>query len=298
MKKFRIFLLLCVLALTIGTMAVACRKNPDNPTPGEQVKLTLVANDGSEATIEEIEKNQSYTLPTPTRSGYAFSGWYLKEDFSGDAVTEVKPDADLSVYAKWDKLYTLTLDPNGGTLSTTKLELKAGEKLADRLASLTPTKENYRFGMWLLAGEELGADAVMGSADMTLVARYQTKYYVHVFLQNETLDGYAETPEVKENYAYVGEEFTASEEISGYTVTDTADSVSKLVIADEPTGNIDPEFSYEIVEMLRGINRCGTTIVMVTHEHEMVKYFGGRTINIEDGVVVFDDYIGGANESK
>lgn len=72
----------------------------------------------------------------------------------------------------------------------------------------------------------------------------------------------------------------------------------KLVIADEPTGNIDPEFSYEIVEMLRGINRCGTTIVMVTHEHEMVKYFGGRTINIEDGVVVFDDYIGGANESK
>lgn len=71
-----------------------------------------------------------------------------------------------------------------------------------------------------------------------------------------------------------------------------------LIIADEPTGNIDPEFSYEIVEMFRAINRCGTTIVMVTHEHEMVKYFGGRTINIENGVVVFDDYIGGANESK
>ena len=71
-----------------------------------------------------------------------------------------------------------------------------------------------------------------------------------------------------------------------------------LIIADEPTGNIDPEFSYEIVEMLRAINRCGTTIVMVTHEHEMVKYFGGRTINIENGGVVFDDYIGGANESK
>jgi cell division transport system ATP-binding protein len=71
-----------------------------------------------------------------------------------------------------------------------------------------------------------------------------------------------------------------------------------LIIADEPTGNIDPEFSYEIVEMLQAINRCGTTIVMVTHEHEMVKYFGGRTINIENGEVVFDDYIGGAHESK
>ncbi len=71
-----------------------------------------------------------------------------------------------------------------------------------------------------------------------------------------------------------------------------------LIIADEPTGNIDPEFSYEIVEMLQAINRCGTTIVMVTHEHEMVKYFGGRTINIEDGEVVFDGIIGGAHESK
>ena len=50
--------------------------------------------------------------------------------------------------------------------------------------------------------------------------------------------------------------------------------------------------------MLRAINKCGTTIVMVTHEHDMVKYFGGRTINIEDGLVVFDDYIGGAYESK
>ena len=73
-----------------------------------------------------------------------------------------------------------------------------------------------------------------------------------------------------------------------------------LIIADEPTGNIDPEFSYEIVEMLQQINKqAGTTILMVTHEHEMVKYFGGRTINIESGRVVFDDYIiGGANESK
>ena len=73
-----------------------------------------------------------------------------------------------------------------------------------------------------------------------------------------------------------------------------------LIIADEPTGNIDPEFSYEIVEMLEQINKqAGTTILMVTHEHEMVKFFGGRTINIEEGRVVFDDYIiGGSNESE
>ena len=42
----------------------------------------------------------------------------------------------------------------------------------------------------------------------------------------------------------------------------------QLIIADEPTGNIDPELSYEIVELLKGINDCGTTILMVTHEHD------------------------------
>ena len=40
-----------------------------------------------------------------------------------------------------------------------------------------------------------------------------------------------------------------------------------IIIADEPTGNIDPELSYEIVDLLNEINKCGTTIVMVTHEH-------------------------------
>ncbi len=71
-----------------------------------------------------------------------------------------------------------------------------------------------------------------------------------------------------------------------------------LIIADEPTGNIDPDLSYEIVEMLKAINKCGTTVLMVTHEHDMVKYFGGRTINIEEGQVVFDDVVGGSYESK
>ncbi len=71
-----------------------------------------------------------------------------------------------------------------------------------------------------------------------------------------------------------------------------------LIIADEPTGNIDPALSYEIVEMLKAINNCGTTVLMVTHEHDMVKYFGGRTINIESGQVVYDGIVGGSYESK
>ena len=44
----------------------------------------------------------------------------------------------------------------------------------------------------------------------------------------------------------------------------------QLIIADEPTGNIDPELSYEIVDLLKGINECGTTILMVTHELSLI----------------------------
>ena len=61
----------------------------------------------------------------------------------------------------------------------------------------------------------------------------------------------------------------------------------------KPTGNIDPELSYEIVELLQGINDIGTTILMVTHEHSLVRQFGGRIINIDQGQIVFDEVIGG-----
>lgn len=65
-----------------------------------------------------------------------------------------------------------------------------------------------------------------------------------------------------------------------------------IIIADEPTGNIDPELSYEIVELLEGINQCGTTILMVTHEHEMVRHFGGRIVTIDHGTVAKDEILG------
>ena len=70
----------------------------------------------------------------------------------------------------------------------------------------------------------------------------------------------------------------------------------QLIIADEPTGNIDPELSYEIVELLKGINDQGTTILMVTHEHDLVRHFGGRIINITEGEIVFDEVISGTGD--
>lgn len=61
-----------------------------------------------------------------------------------------------------------------------------------------------------------------------------------------------------------------------------------MIVADEPTGNIDPDMSYEIMELLTEINRRGTTILVVTHERDLVKAFHRRVIEIRDGLVVSD----------
>ena len=62
----------------------------------------------------------------------------------------------------------------------------------------------------------------------------------------------------------------------------------KLIIADEPTGNVDPALSFEIVDLLSEINRRGTTILMVTHEHGLVKHFHRRIVEIQGGRIVAD----------
>ena len=61
-----------------------------------------------------------------------------------------------------------------------------------------------------------------------------------------------------------------------------------IIIADEPTGNVDPALSFEIVDLLSEINRRGTTILMVTHEHSLVKHFHRRVVEIRNGKIVAD----------
>ncbi len=66
-----------------------------------------------------------------------------------------------------------------------------------------------------------------------------------------------------------------------------------IIIADEPTGNVDPNMSYEIVELLTEINRRGTTVLMVTHAHQLVRDFGKRVIMLDKGSIVADNADGG-----
>ena len=61
------------------------------------------------------------------------------------------------------------------------------------------------------------------------------------------------------------------------------------IIADEPTGNVDPNMSYEIVSLLTEINKRGTTVLMVTHDHNLVRDFQHRVIMLERGKIVADN---------
>ncbi len=66
----------------------------------------------------------------------------------------------------------------------------------------------------------------------------------------------------------------------------------RILIADEPTGNLDPKTSWDIIEILTKINEMGTTIIMTTHNSHIVNKLKKRVIKIDDGKIVRDEKMG------
>jgi cell division transport system ATP-binding protein len=62
-----------------------------------------------------------------------------------------------------------------------------------------------------------------------------------------------------------------------------------IIIADEPTGNLDPINTYDIVKILKKINELGTTVILTTHNKGVVDHVGGRVITMEKGKIIRDD---------
>lgn len=66
----------------------------------------------------------------------------------------------------------------------------------------------------------------------------------------------------------------------------------KILIADEPTGNLDPKHAFDVVKVLEKINRFGTTVLLTTHNQEIVNYLKRRVVTIRDGKVIADKAVG------
>jgi cell division transport system ATP-binding protein len=62
-----------------------------------------------------------------------------------------------------------------------------------------------------------------------------------------------------------------------------------IIIADEPTGNLDPINTYEVVQILKKINDLGTTVILTTHNRGVVEHVGKRVITLDKGKIVRDD---------
>ena len=62
-----------------------------------------------------------------------------------------------------------------------------------------------------------------------------------------------------------------------------------LVLADEPTGNLDPVNAYEVINILKQVNKLGTTVLLATHDRGVVENIGGRVVTLTSGEVTMDD---------
>ena len=62
-----------------------------------------------------------------------------------------------------------------------------------------------------------------------------------------------------------------------------------ILLADEPTGNLDPELAFEIISLFKEINKQGATVIICTHDKELIRHFGGRVLVLQKGKLIGKD---------
>ncbi len=100
-------------------------------------------------------------------------------------------------------------------------------------------------------------------------------------------------PKVLEIVGLKGKEKRMANELSGgerqrVAIARAVVRQPKILIADEPTGNLDPKYAWEIIKILEKINRYGTTVLLTTHNQDIVNRLKRRVVTISDGRVVSD----------
>ena len=231
-KTFLAFCLVLLVSLTSALM-VGCDKT---------VAFTFNTNGGNSIATVEINKGEEYTLPQPTKEGYKFEGWYLNSDFSGNAVTKYASEEDATFYAKWEQLYLLTLNTDGGTLSTQSMYLEQGANVYEAVKDLVPQKGGLTFGAWFDGNSELSKSKKMPQAALTLTAKYKVGYTVEIYVQTLDKTGYEKLEQDVVGSDYVGKTFNSEQVLTGCTEIKHADTVNSIVLTQTAENNVLKHF--------------------------------------------------------
>ncbi len=164
-----------------ATVYARWKQGGDTPDPDQEYTVTFDPKGGELEDGEKTQATQDHKLaelPEPTREGYTFEGWFTAEEDGERVTADTVFTGDATVYAYWEREYTVTFDPKGG-------ELEDGEKTQatqdHKLAELPePTREGYTFEGWFTAeedGERVTADTVF-TGDATVYAYWEQEYTV------------------------------------------------------------------------------------------------------------------------
>ncbi len=234
MKKGLAYVLMTALAVLCFAIA-ACASG---------ITFKFVTNGGDPLSNMSVAKGEEVTLPTPVREGYSFEGWFENADLSGDPVSEKQTaESSRTFYAKWEQMYLVTLEVDGGNVPATSFYLKKGTNLSTALKEYVPTKENFLFGEWLYEGKALRTTETMPEANITLTAHYMVGYTVERYLQSfDDAAVYEKSAESYVGYAYVSDavfeidpETVAPE---GYVAVSHAGELTQKVLSGTPSENV------------------------------------------------------------
>lgn len=184
------------------------------------------------------------TLPTPTREGYTFEGWYLsKTEFTPankvEATTIVKATADHTLYANWTaNTYKVTFDPNRGTIEKGK-ETKTVTYDALYGELPIPTRTGYTFNGWYLDGNKITAGSTVKKAeDHTLTASWSiNSHWLTIKYLNKS-NGKELAPEYSQKHDYDTTVKVKSPSIPGYKFYDREDETVVVTMPDEDVTRI------------------------------------------------------------
>lgn len=241
-----ILALLCCIACVF---ACACK---------QKFTLTFDTNGGESITAVQLTKGEDYTLPSPTKTGYEFEGWYMSSDFSGQPVTSYKAEGNATFYAKWQAYASVKLDANGGTLSTSQLTLKVGANVYDAVSSMVPEKAGAQFYGWYNGDRLLSQNTKLTESGISLIAKYKYAYSVEVYVQDlNDINSYVKETTAVTGYEFESENFKPSvprkgliqvsnsnEKTSGPITSNTSENVFKLYF-DRKKVSVSFDLNYE-----------------------------------------------------